>query len=93
MKLKKLLEYYPTDKFLVIRLLSSPKEEICLDPDTIVYTGMSSAVPYNLRDYKVGAFIPDLRISNYGDEKRCISCAEGMINVFIYEKRGEEDCI
>lgn len=92
MKLKKFLKYYPEDKFLTIRLLFNSKEEICLSPDTIVYSGMAGDVPFNFRDYKVSAFIPDLRISNYSDKKRDVSRAEGMLNVFIYEKGGEEDC-
>lgn len=91
MKLKKFLKHYSEDKFLCLYLLSNSEEEVCLSSDKIIYAGYAENVPFYLTNYKVKLLLPDLRRFN-GDEKCRMSCAEGMINVFVYEKRGEEDC-
>lgn len=92
MKLKKFLKYYPEDKFLRLCLLNNPEETVYFSFDKVVYDGYAKDVPFNFTNYKIKLLLPNLRNSTFESEEDYSYCTEGILDIFIYKKRGEEDC-
>lgn len=92
MKLKRFLKYYPRDKFLRLCLLNNSEEKVYFSLDKVIYSGYAENVPFKIMNYKIKFLLPNLKTSAFESEEEDTCCTEGILDVFIYEKRGEEDC-
>ena len=60
--------------------------------DKVIYSGYAENVPFKFTNYKIKFLLPNLKTFTFESEEEDICCTEGILDVFIYEKRGEKDC-